>query len=442
MAEIKHTELSQWLKNTPSGDLPPVYLIHGESFLCRKVFDGLLDVLLPPDQRGLGYDFLDGEDARVPVMVQRLATYSMLQDRLVVAAKEMPLFSTDRQPGFAADDLDALQQLMEKGFPSGHYLLVTTPSADRRRTLFKAFSTCGLVVDCSVAQGNRKADKIEQTALLRTLMEQVLAPVEKGIDGQAFALLTDLVGFDPATLVDNLEKLVAFIGPRPGITAADVRNLVERTRKDAIFEFTNAVADRNAASALFYFRSLTHEGTHPLQFLKALTNQMRKITRVKAFVVACGVKGEMVWHPGQSYQQFTRVTLPVLVREDEAMIARLAKWEDALSLEQAGTGSEKKSGAGKKTGKAGGGKKPGSAKKAAGAKKKPGTDLFLAPNPKNPYPIYQTFLKSDGFSQRELIGILMDLADLDHRMKSSTDHPHILLENLIIGICTRMLHAS
>ena len=435
MAEIKHTELSQWLKTTPSKDLPPVYLIHGESFLCRKIFNRVLDVLLPQEQRGLGYDFLDGEEARVPVMVQRLSTYSMLQDRLVVAAKEIPLFSTDRQPGFTADDLDSLQQLMEKGFPSGHYLLVTTPSADRRRTLFKAFSTCGLVVDCSVPQGNRKADKIEQTALLRTLMEQVLAPAEKGIDGQAFTLLTGLVGFDPATLVDNLEKLVAFIGPRPGITAADVRNLVERTRKDAIFEFTNAVADRNAASALFYFRSLTHEGAHPLQFLKALTNQIRKITRVKAFVDACVLKGEMVWHPGQSYQQFTRGTLPVLVREDEAMTARLAKWEDNLPLEQADTAPDKKAGPGKNKGKAGTGKKSGAAKKAAG-KKKPVTDLLMAPNPKNAYPIYQTFLKSDGFSQKELIGILMELADLDHRMKSATDHPLVLLENLIISICT------
>lgn len=430
MAEIKHAQLSQWLESTPFQDLPSLYLIHGDAFLCRKMFDRILDVLLPPDQRGLGYDFLDGDDARLPVMVQRLSTYSMLQDRLVVAAKEIPLFSTDRRPGFGAEDLDALQQLMEKGFPPGHYLLVTTSSADRRRTLFKTFKKNGLVVDCSVALGNRKADKIEQAALLRTLMEQVLAPMDKGIDGQAFALLTDLVGFDPATLVDNLEKLVAFIGPRPGITASDVRNLVERTRKDAIFEFTNAVAERNAASALFYFGSLAREGIHPLQFLKALTNQIRKIIRVKTFVDACRVKGKMVWHPGQSYQQFTRVTLPVLVQEDEAMFARLAKWEDALPLEQAGKGP------GKKTGKAAAAKKPRGGKKAVGGKKKPLTDLSMAPNPKNAYPIYQTFLKSDGFSQKELIAILMDLADLDHRMKSSTDHPQILLENLIIGICT------
>ena len=416
MVEIKHTELSQWLEATSFVDMPLVYLVHGESFLCRKMFDRILEGLLPKDQRSLGYDFLDGDDARVPVMVQRLSTYSMMQDRLVVAAKEVPLFSTDRQSGVLPADLDALQALVEKGLPQGHYLLLTTPQADRRRTLFKAFSKYGLVVDCTVAKGSRKADKTEQAALLRTLMEEVLGPVQKGIDGQAFTLLTDRVGFDPATLVDNLEKLVAFIGPRSGITAADVQSVVERTRKDAIFEFTNAVADRNAPSALFYFHSLTREGAHPLQFLKALANQLRKTTRVKGFVESCRSRGEMVWYPGQSYQQFTRTTLPVVVKADELMVKNLTAWEDELPLMDA--------------------PKPSGKKKAAAKKKKPTSDLAMAPNPKNAYPVYQTFLKSDNFTQKELIHILMALGDLDFRLKSGTGHPHVLLENFIIQICT------
>jgi len=416
VVEIKHAEISQWLEATSLVDMPSVYLVHGESFLCRKIFDDILDALLPKDQRSLGYDFLDGEDARLPVMVQRLSTFSMLQDRLVVAAKEVPLFSTDRQSGVLPADLDALQALMEKGLPQGHYLLLTTPQADRRRTLFKAFSKCGLVVDCTVAKGSRKADKTEQAALLRTLMEEVLAPVQKGIDGQAFSLLTDRVGFDPATLVDNLEKLVAFIGPRPGITATDVQSVVERTRKDAIFEFTNAVADRNAPSALFYFHSLAEDGAHPLQFLKALGNQIRKITRVKGFVESCRTQKTMVWHPGQSYQQFTRITLPAAVKADELMVKHLDGWEDELPPVDE--------------------PKPSGKKKTAPKKKKLTSDLAMAPNPKNPYPVYQTFLKSDNFTQKELIHILMALGDLDFRLKSATAHPHVLLENLIIQICT------
>lgn len=417
MVEIKHTALSQWLEATSFVDMPSVYLIHGDSFLCRKMFDDILDALLPKDQRSLGYDFLDGEEARVPVIVQRLSTYSMMQDRLVVAAKEVPLFSTDRQSGILPTDLDALQSLMEKGLPQGHYLLLTTPQADRRRTLFKAFSKCGLVVDCAVAKGSRKADKTEQATLLRTLMEEVLGPVQKGIDGQAFTLLTDRVGFDPATLVDNLEKLVAFIGPRPGITATDVQSVVERTRKDAIFEFTNAVADRNAPSALFYFHSLTREGTHPLQFLKALGNQIRKITRVKAFVDSCQGPGKMVWHPGQSYQQFTRITLPAVVKADELKAKTFADWEDELPPVDDPKPLAKK-------------------KKATTQKKKSASDLAMASNPKNPYPVYQTFLKSDNFTQKELIHILMALGELDFRLKSATGHPHVLLENFIIQICT------
>ena len=67
--------------------------------------------------------------------------------------------------------------------------------------------------------------------------------------------------------------------------------------------------------------------------------------------------------------------------------------------------------------------------------KPPANDLLLAPNPKNPYPIFQNFLKSENFVLEELTHALSALADLDYRIKSSGVEAATGLENFIMALC-------
>jgi DNA polymerase-3 subunit delta len=53
--------------------------------------------------------------------------------------------------------------------------------------------------------------------------------------------------------------------------------VLQRTRKDPIFEFTNAVADRDLSAILFFMKSLLDDGMHPLQLLAAVANQIRRL---------------------------------------------------------------------------------------------------------------------------------------------------------------------
>ncbi|MBF0203137.1 MAG: hypothetical protein HQK67_02240, partial [Desulfamplus sp.] len=62
-------------------------------------------------------------------------------------------------------------------------------------------------------------------------------------------------------------------------------------------------------------------------------------------------------------------------------------------------------------------------------------------NSKSTYPVYQTFLKSDNFGLNELASIMMELSEMDYKFKSSSDgDPVILLEEMIIRICTGYIH--
>ena len=62
-------------------------------------------------------------------------------------------------------------------------------------------------------------------------------------------------------------------------------------------------------------------------------------------------------------------------------------------------------------------------------------DILIAVNPKNAYPVFQTFKKSDNFSLKELAQVLIELGELDFALKSSSTAPDVLIENMIIRIC-------
>jgi DNA polymerase III delta subunit len=77
-------------------------------------------------------------------------------------------------------------------------------------------------------------------------------------------------------------------------------------------------------------------------------------------------------------------------------------------------------------------------------KKTKQNELFLAPNPKNAYPVFQIFQKSENFSQKELNQALIFLSDMDYKMKSSSFNEKTALENFIINICSKggFIHAQ
>ena len=224
------------------------------------------------------------------------------------------------KPSIAADQADAIKGAVEKGIPGQHYLVITTATVDRRQALFKTIRDRGVVIDCSVPKGNRRADKQAQEKALRETMATILKPHRKKMDRAAFDSLCDKTGFDLRTFANNLEILIHFVGDRQQITAADVTEVLQRTKLDPIYELTNAVSDRNLDKALFFLDSLLRGEAHPLQILAALTNQMRRLLLAKDF--AESPHGE-VWFEECSYNQFRTQVVPAMMAYDQQLTVHL-----------------------------------------------------------------------------------------------------------------------
>ncbi|MDX2501084.1 MAG: hypothetical protein QNL14_11350, partial [Deltaproteobacteria bacterium] len=350
MPTITYKDLDKYLKDRGSEPFLPVYLIFGEELLVQGAFDALLNALIPTSQRSINYDPLDGTQANVHDVIERLNTFSLLPGTKVIALRDSRIFyarqdkeqllgnarqayeyynfrkaagqllsvmgllnltfddidNTNRSkslgPGYASgedngwldetitycrennlsvpaarDDSRTLQLAIEKGFPKDNHLIITTGMVDKRRGLYKTLSTEGLIIDCSVPKGDRRADRIAQEAVLAERKDAILGAVQKTMNQAAYHALYEKTGFDLRTFSSSLEKLVNYTGDRREISIEDVESVLPRTKIDPIYELTNALADRSPEQTLFFLESLLSSDFHPLQAFAAMINQIRKL---------------------------------------------------------------------------------------------------------------------------------------------------------------------
>ncbi len=316
----------------------------------------------------------------------------------------------------AADGAAILRQTIDKGLPDGHFLVITTSSADRRTALYKAVSQHHTAINCTVPAGARKADIDAQKEILSSVMRKVLAKHAKSADSKVFGKVYELTGFAPRVFAGNIEKLAFFSGDAATIRAEDVDAVLGRTREDPVFVFTNALLEKNAPDALYYLGSLLGAGFHYLQIHSAVTSQIRKLLCIKLFMQS---QYGREWRPGMRFDAFKSRVLPRAVEYDRkiADAAAAQNGQQTADTEQAsGQGAGKKK---KKT--------------KAAAKKQ--SDLVIVKNPNNPYPIYQGFLQADRFSASEIRGFIIKLHDADVRLKTSGSTPGAVLEELVLHIC-------
>jgi len=486
MPIINYKDLNKYIKDLGNNPLAAVYLIHGEEMLTKNAFDALLDALVPASERSINYEPLDGTQENIHDVIGRVNTYSLLPGTKVIALRDSKIFyagqdkdrllenakkayddddikkaaghlrglmsllnlsyedigQSNRQSSLgqsgslgaddawlddviaycrennlpvpaAKDDSLSLQQAVEKGFPANNHLIITTDMVDKRRALFKTLSSQGVVIDCSVPKGDRRADRVAQESVLAERMKAMLTAADKSMGQSTYLALYEMTGFDLRVFSSNLEKLISYVGDRKEITIADVESVLQRTKKDPIYELTNALADRKPDPALFFLDSILSAGIHPLQVFTALINQVRKLLLVKDFVAS---PFGSAWQAACPYDYFQKRVIPSIVEYDRSLLDHLGAWQTMLDDDSHPQKSATRAKSKKK-------------------KNKLTTDLLIAKNPKNAYPIYQLLKKSERFSKQELIQAFETLNAADKALKTGGAGARLVIEKVILEIC-------
>lgn len=476
MPEISYKESNAYITKQKKTGFAPVYLIFGEEFLCQTALEKLLNLMLPGKQRSLNYEPFDAQ-VTIHDGINSLKTFSFLGETKVVALCESRLFYTKEDTTkllvkakehlennaekkaaelflhyLSLTDLDLynmdakaktvlinsvpnenddswldtllsycnekklrvpksndaaklVERVLKEGYPAENHLIITTDYVDKRKRLYKTIKDIGVIINCDVPQGEKFADKKVQEGILKECMQALLKKNNKTAEPRVFHAICDITGFDLRTFANNIETLIIYCGKRPTITVSDVQDVLKRTKRDPIYDFTNAISGRNFHKAIFYFKSLLANGLFPLQIHSAIINQIRKLLVIKSFTHDTH-RG--VWQKGMPYDYFRNAVLPVLIEYEAALI------------EHQNHNSPFTTKGGKKL-----------------REKKSNSDLLLAKQPKNPYPIYMNFLKADLYTKNELIHHLTRLAELDRQLKTSGTNSVLLIEKVILDICTQ-----
>ncbi len=109
--------------------------------------------------------------------------------------------------------------------------------------------------------------------------------------------------------------------------------------------------------------------------------------------------------------------MPEIIEHDRAFLRHMDDWENMLSEEMDRDDENQKKGRKKMK------------------KRKASTDLIIAKNPKNTYPVFMMLQKSDKFTKNELIFALECLSEADLRLKKTGQNPKLVLEDALIKIC-------
>ena len=274
----------------------------------------------------------------------------------------------------AADPAERLARLLEEGFGPGNCLILTADSADRRKKLFKLIEKTGVVLHFGEVKGEALTrETFRQTA------QGLLDESGKKLSSDAWMALGRKTGFQLRPSVNELQKLIAYVGNRSVIEASDVEAVVGRTKEDSIFDLTTALSEKNAPTALAALNALLDQGAHHLMILTMISREIRMLTQA-LILRQSGTLPK--FNAAMDFPSFQKHVYPAVA---------------ALSLE---------------------------------ATKK--DDLLIN---KHPYVIYNAMKSCGRFSYPVLLRYLDELLRMDRVMKSSATDPRLLLERFLVNAC-------
>jgi DNA polymerase III subunit delta len=223
-------------------DLKLVYLIYGtEDLRLAQALARLKKRVGDVADLDFNFDTFEGESAQADDIVAASNTLPFLSERRLVVVKHVDKMN--------AEGWNALAAYAANPSPTTVLVLVATKLAKNTR-LYKAVDKLGGIAEYAAP---RKAEYPRE-------VQRLFADRGKTIALDGAELLVEAVGYDLRRLSVEADKTVAFVGARGEVTRADIEQVASTTAPTSVFEFTDALANRDGRSALRLLADLLGDG--------------------------------------------------------------------------------------------------------------------------------------------------------------------------------------
>ncbi|MCL2364717.1 MAG: DNA polymerase III subunit delta [Defluviitaleaceae bacterium] len=240
-----------------NGDLKPVYLLYGEE---RYLVTHYADALGADSDR-------ETFDGNVPPQQIKLAADALpfLAEKRVVYVRDSKLFVNGRK-----NDAETLADYIPH-IPPETILIFIETEADKRLKLYKAVAKEGRAIECT---------PLPPPELNRWVVKK-FTDRGKTITPNAAEALMRTTAYSMTALANEIDKLAAYAGKRPGITIEDVDALCTATTQTKVFDMLAAMGRGDTARALQLYANMLYMKESPHGILSMVTRQFRIILLCK-----------------------------------------------------------------------------------------------------------------------------------------------------------------
>lgn len=237
-----------------------VYLLLGEEdLLVDQALAGLLDRLIPLQERDLNLDVVRADEIAMADLITLVDTLPFFGQRRAVVVKDADAWKAPEQERLAA--------YLEQGAPPSALILVAS-SLDRRRKLYATIRKSGEVAEFP---------RLSMRQLPGWITERVRREGRQ-IDPDAVEALIALMGPGLRALSLELEKLFAYVESLDRITRRDVETVVSRVSESTIFMLVDAIGAKRSGEALRHLADILREEAPPY-VLFMVARQFRLLMR-------------------------------------------------------------------------------------------------------------------------------------------------------------------
>lgn len=260
--------MDQWsvFDELKAGELKSVYAFYGpEAYIRKSAVEALKRRVLAPGLEDLNLTVLSAPAAEQVIV--SCETLPLMSERRLVIVRDCPLLAAGRAKD-EQEESEALCSYLPRVPQTAVLLFDAGAAVDKRKKLAQALLKLPGAVCFEPLDDARLAQWINKT----------LRPLGKQMDRETCAQLTFTSGRDLTALSLELQKLAAYAGDAPQITAQDVDALATRTAECTVFSMVDALCEGRAKDAFSLLGTLLQGGEQRIGIIALITRQVRQMT--------------------------------------------------------------------------------------------------------------------------------------------------------------------
>ena len=243
-----------------SGDLSRFHLIYGEEQYMVRFYKNKLKSMLSHEGDDMNVSLFEGNAVSLEEVRSLGSTLPFFAEKRLILIENSDLFKSSNEMA------DILAE-----FPDTTHVVFVEKNVDKRNRLYKWVQKNGCVTECS----------LQQEKELLPWAARYLKGYGKSISRHTMEYMISKVGFQMDAIVNELDKLIGYVGERDEITAEDVDSICSGQVVGKIFDMIDAVIAGESERVFRLYGDLLELKEPPLVILHLLGRHINILIQVK-----------------------------------------------------------------------------------------------------------------------------------------------------------------